>query len=217
MRIIKRYQNRRLYDTENSRTITQFDLAKMIRRGIEVKIVDSVSGRDITADILGRVVLAESTRWGSVKETIELFNDIIVNGGNKSMSLLKNTILASIGMLHVTKAKAEKIIDDLIKRGELDKSSRKKAVMELVTKAEKSTREFRAKAEKSTREFRSKAEKSTREFRGKAANEASKASSEFVKLARELNWARQTDMKKLETKVTNLAKKVKALEGKLKK
>lgn len=206
MRIIKRYQNRRLYDTESSRTITQFDLAKMIRRGIEVKIVDSVSGRDITADILGRVVLAESTRWGSVKETIELFNDIIVNGGNKSMSLLKNTILASIGMLHVTKAKAEKIIDDLIKRGELDKSSRKKAVMELVTKAEKSTREFRTKAEKSTREFR-----------GKAATEASKASSELVKLARELNWARQTDMKKLETKVTNLAKKVKALEGKLKK
>ena len=206
MIIIKRYQNRRLYDTESSRTITQFDLAKMIRRGIEVKIVDSVSGRDITADILGRVVLAESTRWGSVKETIELFNDIIANGGNKSMSLLKNTILASIGMLHVTKAKAEKIIDDLIKRGELDKSSRKKAVMELV-----------AKAEKSTREFRSKAEKSTREFRGKAANEASKASSEFVKLAREFNWARQTDMKKLETKVTNLAKKIKALEGKLKK
>ena len=204
MRMIKRYRNRRLYDTESSRTITQFDLAKMIRRGIDVKIVDSVSGRDITADILGRVVLAESTRWGSVKETIELFNNIIANGGDKSMSLLKNTILASIGMLHVTKAKAEKIIDDLIKRGELDKSSRKKAVMELV-----------AKAEKSTREFRTKAEKSTREIRGKAATEAGKASSELVKLARELNWARQTELKKLETKVTNLAKKVKALEGKL--
>ncbi len=39
------------------------------------------------------------------------------------MSILKNTLLASIGVLHVTKEKAEKIIYDLIKKGELDKKS----------------------------------------------------------------------------------------------
>ena len=70
------------------------------------------------------------------------------------MSLLKNTVLASIGALHVTKDKAEKIIDDLIRRGELDKSDRKKAVMELLEKAEKSTTDFRKLARKLPRRRR---------------------------------------------------------------
>ena len=55
------------------------------------------------------------------------------------MSLLKNTVLASIGLFEVTKARAEKIIDDLIKRGELSRSDRKQAVLELVEAHVRST------------------------------------------------------------------------------
>ena len=73
------------------------------------------------------------------------------------MSVLKNTILASIGVIQVTKKKAEEIIDDLIKKGELNKSDRKKAVMELLDKAEKSTSQWKEKitqsASKTQQEF----------------------------------------------------------------
>ena len=192
MRIIKRYRNRRLYDTAASRTITQFDLAKMIRQGIEVKIIDSASGIDISAAVLGRVMLNESNRWSDVKDSIDIFSHLIATGGNKSMSILRNTVLASIGMLHVTKAKAEKIIDDLIKQGKLDKSDRKKAVMELISKAESSTKDFRK----------------------KASNEAAKASSEFAKLAKEFKWVKQSELKKLEAKIAKLTKEVKKLKSK---
>ena len=109
------------------------------------------------------------------------------------MSLLKNTILASIGAFQVTKAKAEKIIDDLIKKGDLDKSDRKKAIMELLEKAEKSTAGLRA----------------------RVAKEAEKAHKSAAKLAKDLNWARQTDFKKLEAKVNKLARAIKALEEKI--
>jgi len=109
------------------------------------------------------------------------------------MSLLKNTVLASIGVFQVTKAKAEKIIDDLIKKGELDKSSRKKAVMELLEKAEKSTAVFRSKVMK----------------------EADKAQKGVTKITKELNWARQADVKKLEARVNKLAKAVKEMENKV--
>lgn len=192
MRIIKRYRNRRLYDTQTSRTITQFDLAKMIRQGIEVRIIDSASGIDISAAVLGRVMLNDSNRWNDVKESIDIFSHLIATGGNKSMSILKDTVLASIGMLHVTKAKAEKIIDDLIKRGELDKSKRKKAVMELVAKAESTTRNFRKIATK----------------------EAERAKSEFAKLAKDFKWVRQSELKKLEAKIAKLTKEVKNLKSK---
>ena len=127
MRLIKRYSNRRLYDVESSRTITQTELAAMIRNGIDVKIVDSSSEEDITLEVLGRVLVNETSSWNDLAESQELFRQLIISGGDKSMSVLKNTVLASIGAFHVTKAKAEQIIDDLIKRGDLDKSDRKKA------------------------------------------------------------------------------------------
>lgn len=191
MKTIKRYKNRRLYDAETSRTITQFELAQMIREGHQVRVIDSASGKDITRDVLGRVLLAEAENWGSVSEVREMLRSLIYLGGDKSMSVLKNTILASIGVIQVTKEKAEKVIDDLIKKGELDKSSRKKAVMELLDKADKSTADFRKKVTK----------------------EAEKAVKSAEKLASDLAWARQQDLKKLESKVNSLAKRVKKLEA----
>ena len=106
------------------------------------------------------------------------------------MSLLKNTVLASIGLFDVTKAKAEKIIDELINRGELNRSNRTQAVLELVEKAEKGTTEFRK----------------------KVLQEADQAREAVEKLAQDLNWARQAEMRKLETKVNRLARTVKKLQ-----
>ena len=193
MKLIKRYKNRRLYDTVASRTITQFDLARMIREGAVVKVVDSATDEDITHEVLGRVLLAESEQWGTVAEVKEMLRNLIYLGGDKSMSVLKNTILASIGALQVTKEKAEKIIDDLIKRGELDKSSRKQAIMELLQKADKSTSDLR----------------------DKIVTEAGKAKKSAEKFASEIAWARQQDFKKLEAKVNRMVKKIKELETKI--
>ncbi len=106
------------------------------------------------------------------------------------MSLLKNTALASIGLFEVTKTRAEKIVDELINRGELSRSNRKQAVLELVEKAEKSTSEFRK----------------------KVLQEADQAREAIEKLAKDLNWARQTEVSKLEAKVNKLAKTVKKLQ-----
>ncbi len=193
MRLIKRYKNRRLYDTETSKSITQVELAAIIRAGHQVQVIDSSTGEDITLNVLGRTLLGEAADWENISESKELFREIIYLGGDKSMSLLKNTILASIGVIQVTKEKAEKIIDDLIKKGDLDKSDRKNAVMELLAKAEKSTAGFRE----------------------KVAKEAESVSKSASKLAKDLAWAKQADMKKLEAKVTKLAKTLKAIEAKL--
>ena len=193
MRLIKRYKNRRLYDTHASRTITQFDLARLIQEGEDVKVIESTTGKDITLTVMSRLMVTQASSWGSIKETREVLRHIIYLGGNKSMSILKNTILASIGVINVTKAKAEEVIDDLIKKGELDKSKRKDAIMELLDKAEKSTADFRK----------------------RVAKEAEKAQKSVSKLAKDISWARQQDLKKLETKVDKLGKAVKALEKKI--
>jgi polyhydroxyalkanoate synthesis repressor PhaR len=193
MRVIKRHRNRRLYDTGESRAITQAELAAMVKTGADIQVIDNASGEDITLTVLGRVMLSETSSWQDVKESREMFRRIISLGGDKSMSVLKNTILASIGAIQMTKAKAEKVIDELIKKGELDKSDRKKAVMELLEKAEKSTAQLRDKVSKG----------------------ADKTSKEFQKIVKSINVAKQTDLKKLETKVDRLAKAIKSLEKKI--
>lgn len=193
MRVIKRYSNRRLYDTNESRTITQTDLANLVRSDVDVKVVDTASGRDITMAVLGRIIISEVPRWSDKKQAKELFSKIIMIGGEKSMSILKNTILASIGVIQVTRAKAEKLIDELIKKGELDKSSRKRAVMELLEKAESSTSKLK----------------------DRVAKEAGRAQQEVISLVKRLNLAKTSDMKKVEAKVDKLAKQMRLLQKKL--
>jgi len=196
MRIIKRYSNRRLYDTEASRTITHRDLAAMIRGGEHITIIDNASGADITADVLGRLVASESARWGDDTNPTDLFMRIIELGGERSMSILKNTVLASIGAFELSRAKAEKVIDELIKKGELNKSDRKEAVLELLEKAEKSTAKVYS----------------------KVSSEASKAQKEIGKIADQLKQYKLVkidDIKKLETKVDKLTRLVTKLEKQL--
>lgn len=57
MRIIKKYGNRRLYDTEESRYITQDELATSVRKGIDVIVVDAKTGDDLTQLTLTQILL----------------------------------------------------------------------------------------------------------------------------------------------------------------
>ena len=55
-RIIKKYPNRRLYDTELSKYVTLVDLRELIHDEVEFKVVDSQSGDDITRSILIQII-----------------------------------------------------------------------------------------------------------------------------------------------------------------
>ena len=106
------------------------------------------------------------------------------------MSVLKDTVLASIGLFEVTKARAERITNVLIQKGELSRSDRKKAVLELLDKTEQSSARFRKKVLK----------------------EVDQAQSEISKMAEDLKWARETELKKLQDKVSRLTKAVDTLQ-----
>jgi polyhydroxyalkanoate synthesis repressor PhaR len=55
--IIKRYGNRRLYDTTNSRYINQDEVAQMVRDGQEVQVVDAATGEDLTRLVLTQIIV----------------------------------------------------------------------------------------------------------------------------------------------------------------
>ncbi len=59
--VVKKYSNRRLYDTEASRYVTLDELAEKVRRGVEVRVVDAQTGADLTQATLAQIIL-ESRR-----------------------------------------------------------------------------------------------------------------------------------------------------------
>ena len=60
--IIKKYANRRLYDTESSSYITLERLAEMVRQKRQFKVVDAKSGDDITHSVLTQIIMEEEAR-----------------------------------------------------------------------------------------------------------------------------------------------------------
>lgn len=56
VKIIKRYQNRKLYDTENSTYVTLDDIAQMIRQGEEIQVIDNNSKEDLTNLTLTQII-----------------------------------------------------------------------------------------------------------------------------------------------------------------
>lgn len=62
MRMIKRYSNRKLYDTTQSSYVTLEEIAEMVRNGDEVTIIDNKSGEDLTRVTLAQILFEEEKR-----------------------------------------------------------------------------------------------------------------------------------------------------------
>ena len=61
-RVIKRYANRKLYDTQHSRYVTLEQIAEMVREGEDVRIIDNTSKEDLTSVTLAQIILEEIGR-----------------------------------------------------------------------------------------------------------------------------------------------------------
>ena len=79
-RIIKRYANRKLYDTQHSRYVTLEQISEMIRLGDDVKIVDNKSKEDLTTVTLAQIIFEEEKKQRSFLPLAAMRN-IIQNGG----------------------------------------------------------------------------------------------------------------------------------------
>src|SRR5262245_10558715 len=79
-RVIKRYANRKLYDTQHSRYVTLDQISEMIRNGDEVKIVDNKTKEDLTSVTLAQIIFEEEKKQRSFLPLTAMRN-IIQNGG----------------------------------------------------------------------------------------------------------------------------------------
>lgn len=84
IRLIKRYESRKLYDTEESRYVSLDEIANWIRQGQEVRVVDNATSGDVTSQTLTQIILDEGRRGTSFLPS-ELLHDL-VRLGERAMS-----------------------------------------------------------------------------------------------------------------------------------
>ena len=85
---IKKYANRRLYDTESSTYITLDRLAAMVREGREFEVVDAKTGEDITRQVLTQIIVDEEARGGATMLPINFLKQLIGLYGNSMQTFV---------------------------------------------------------------------------------------------------------------------------------
>jgi polyhydroxyalkanoate synthesis repressor PhaR len=76
IRLIKRYESRKLYDTEESRYVSLDEIAAWVRTGQEVRVVDNATNNDVTSQTLTQIILDEG-RKGTSFIPSELLHDLV--------------------------------------------------------------------------------------------------------------------------------------------
>lgn len=79
--LLKKYANRRLYDTEKSAYVTLNQVADMIREGREVEVIDAKTEEDVTPFILTQIILEEARKKNALLP-VPLLHMIIQHGEN---------------------------------------------------------------------------------------------------------------------------------------
>ncbi|MBI3394614.1 MAG: polyhydroxyalkanoate biosynthesis repressor PhaR, partial [Spirochaetia bacterium] len=131
MKLIKRYANRRLYDAETSTTITLEDVAECIRAGKEVRVVDNLTGEDITAKVLGQTFLKVSLEQQNLDFSTFLLTALIREVSTNVSHFLTRMIQGGIGAASLTKEKLDKIVQTMVEQGDLQLSERSSYVDQL--------------------------------------------------------------------------------------
>ena len=88
--LIKRYANRKLYNTETSRYITLKGIAELIEQGAEVRVVDNETGEDITSVALSQILVDNERAQRAVPRG--LLSDLIQRGGDVLYGALKRGV-----------------------------------------------------------------------------------------------------------------------------
>ena len=97
-RIIKKYPNRRLYDTKDSKYITLEDIAILVSESKKFVVIDSKTGKELTKSILLQIIIDKEQNSDSIFST-EVLIQIIQSYENSYYSIMDSQLKKNIGEL----------------------------------------------------------------------------------------------------------------------
>jgi len=130
-RIIKKYQNRKLYDTKDSCYVTLDEIAKLIKKGEDVCVIDNKTKADVTSIILTQILVDQEKNAKSILP-LTMLKDIIQHGQGSLFDFIQRYVLLGFDTEKGRHEEAERYIDRLVARGELSKVEAKNLLKEVL-------------------------------------------------------------------------------------
>jgi len=158
-KVIKRYTNRKLYDTVESRYVTLDEIAQMIKGGAEVKIIDNRSKEDLTSVTLAQIIFEEEKKRSQMP--LGVLREIIRHGGEAVAGFYQEKVGSRLTAgLEDVKTKTETLRENIEQRvrgvtqllrreGE---ENNKGPVKEVLSAGQTAVEELRAKVEESVKQ-----------------------------------------------------------------
>jgi polyhydroxyalkanoate synthesis repressor PhaR len=110
-RVVKRYANRKLYDTTTSRYVALDDIAAMVRGGEEVEVTDNETGADLTAVTLAQIILEDERRKKNLL-SLPLLRQIVQYGDK--LAVATNRGIEALGEM---RERAERRVSEIVSEG----------------------------------------------------------------------------------------------------
>lgn len=128
VRMIKRYESRKLYDTEESRYVSLEELAEWVRAGQEIRVVDNASSEDVTAQTLTQVIL-ELGKNGRARLSSDFLHELIrfgeralQNGVEQAREGVQRVVEASMDRLGPVRRAREEMSELKSRLAELERA-----------------------------------------------------------------------------------------------
>src|SRR5438067_13497030 len=115
--LIKKYANRKLYDTRTSRYITLDGIAQLVRDGHEIKVVDRDNGNDLTPVTLSQIVLSEEKRGPA--RLVDAGGEMLHDRGQALLDYVRSALNVPGDLRHQVERRREgleTLADDAIER-----------------------------------------------------------------------------------------------------
>jgi polyhydroxyalkanoate synthesis repressor PhaR len=108
--VIKRYSNRKLYDTQESRYVTLEELEELIRAGREISVVDVSSGEDLTSVTLAQIILENERNHRATLPTAFLHQ--LIKHGEAWQDFVQKSLRSSLEGLMTSQREADRVLRD---------------------------------------------------------------------------------------------------------
>lgn len=157
-RLIKKYSNRRMYDTKTRQPITLSELAELIKRGEEIEVMGHPTGKDLTSITLIQILLGQEKdkkepfsallrelikkRGNSVLELYPASLFAVLNGAPFSVEKTRGIVRELVNKKRVSKTDGEKLLEGLLKRMQENKNALEREIEDKLKKKIKEVESF---------------------------------------------------------------------------
>src|SRR4051812_36547728 len=115
-KVIKRYSNRKLYDTVESRYVTLDEIAEMVKAGVDVRIIDNRTKEDLTSVTMAQIIFEEEKKTS--KMSLRTLRNLIRHGGERAQQFVEDTQAGLLGRVEAVRQAAEQRVASILTRSQ---------------------------------------------------------------------------------------------------